>query len=330
VGKKRTQTAPRQEPPTNDRWLGYATLPLRYFLGATFVYAGLQKIADPGFLQPGASTYIGTQLQAFAAHSPIGFLLDVFALPTPQLTGVAVIAVELAVGVLVIAGIATRWAAVLGALVNLAFFLTASWTVQPYFLGSDSIYTVAWTTLALAGDQGILTARPLIFGPQTADRRRPTATDLDRRRLLLQLGGAGVAAIWVLSVLPRSRPSATAAQPGATPSTSPTAVASPTGTRIGSLSDLQAQGFLNFQDPASGDPAVAVSLSGGNVVAFDAICTHAGCQVGYDASQRLLSCPCHGATFDPSRAAAVVSGPAPTPLSAIRIQVGADGGVYAG
>src|SRR5438445_13628091 len=83
------------------------------------------------------------------------------------------------------------------------------------------------------------------------------------------------------------------------PSTSPTAVASPTGTRIGSLSDLQAQGFLNLQDPASGDPAVAVSLGGGSVVAFDAVCTHAGCQVGYDASQRLLSCPCHGAVFDP-------------------------------
>ena len=104
----------------------------------------------------------------------------------------------------------------------------------------------------------------------------------------------------------------------------------PDRTRIGSLSDLQAQRFLNFQDPASGDPAVAVSLGSGSVVAFDAVCTHAGCQVGYDASQRLLSCPCHGAVLDPSRAATVVSGPAPTALPAIRVQVGTDGGVYAG
>ncbi|TMC52851.1 MAG: DoxX family membrane protein [Chloroflexi bacterium] len=330
VGKKRAQPVAKQEPPTNDRSPGYATLPLRYFLGATFVYAGLQKIADPGFLQPGASTYIGTQLEAFAAHSPIGFLLDVFALPTPQLTGIGVIAVELTVGALVIAGIATRWAAAVGALVSLAFFLTASWSVQPYFLGSDSIYAVAWITLALVGDHGILTARPLIFGPSAAERGRQAATDFDRRRLLLQLGGAAVAAVWVLAVLPRSRPSVTAGQPTTTPSTSPSAVASPTGIRIGALSDLQAQGFLNFQDPASGDPAVAVSLSGGSVVAFDAVCTHAGCLVGYDASQRLLSCPCHGAVFDPSRAAAVVSGPAPTPLAAIKVQVGTDGGVYAG
>src|SRR5579864_3950213 len=163
MGKKRVQR-PAIAPPARDRWLGYATLPLRLFLGATFVYAGLQKILDPGFLQPGSSTYIGTQLQAFANHSPIGFLLDVFALPVPQLTGAAVIVTELAVGILVLVGLATRWAAVVGALVNLAFFLTASWTVQPYFLGSDSIYTVAWITLALVGDQGVLSIRPLIFG----------------------------------------------------------------------------------------------------------------------------------------------------------------------
>lgn len=333
MGKKHAQPAGQASQAastTSDQWLAYATLPLRYFLGATFVYAGLQKIADPDFLQPGSSTYIGTQLQAFAAHSPIGFLLDVFALPTPQLTGIAVIATELAVGVLVIAGIATRWAAAVGALVNLVFFLTARWSVQPYFLGSDSIYAVAWITLALAGDQGILSARPLLFGPQAATKGRRSVTDLDRRRLLLQLGGAAVAAVWVLAVLPRSRPSATAAQPSATPASSPTPVASPTGTRIGALSDLQAKGFLNFQDPASGDPAVAVSLAGGSVVAFDAVCTHAGCQVSYEGGQRLLACPCHRATFDPARGAAVVSGPAPTALPPIRIQVGSDGGVYAG
>jgi len=34
-------------------------------------------------------------------------------------------------------------------------------------------------------------------------------------------------------------------------------------------------------------------------VAYDAIGTHAGCEVAYDASQKLLGCPCHGALFDP-------------------------------
>ena len=111
---------------------------------------------------------------------------------------------------------------------------------------------------------------------------------------------------------------------------SPTAVPSPTGTRIGTLANLRAHGFLNFQDSARGDPAVAIALSSGSVVAFDAICTHAGCQVDYDSGQRLLPCPCHGALFDPSHGAAVVAGPAPTPLAAIRVEVASDGGVYAG
>jgi thiosulfate dehydrogenase [quinone] large subunit len=317
-----------QRPQTSDRWIVYGTLPLRLFLGVTFVYAGLQKISDPGFLQPGASTYIGTQLQAFAAHSPIGFLIQVFALPVPQLAGIGVIAVELAIGVLVLVGLATRWAAAAGALLSLVLFLTASWSVQPYFLGSDSIYAVAWITLVLVGDQGVLTVRPLIFGPPQVDQRgRPATTDLSRRRLLFQLGGASVALIWALALVPRSRPSAPSASSSATPAASP--VASPTGTRIGALADIQAQGSITFQSPSTGDPAVAVALDGGNVVAFDAVCTHAGCTVSYDSGQKQLACPCHGATFDPAHGAAVTGGPAPTPLAPIALQVGTDGGVYA-
>jgi thiosulfate dehydrogenase [quinone] large subunit len=328
MAKKARRPQPQPAGQPGDRWLAYGTVPLRLFLGATFTYAGLQKISDPGFLQPGTSTYIGTQLQGFAAHSPIGFLIQLLALPLPQLTGGGVIAAELAIGLLVLLGLATRWAAAAGAVLSFVFFLTASWSVQPYFLGSDSVYAVAWVTLVLVGDQGLLTVRRFIFGAAGAARGRPAAADLSRRRLLLQLGAAAVALVWALAVLPRPRPSIQAATGGT--ATSPTPVASPTGTKIGLLADLQAQGFLNFQDPASGDPAVAVSVVGGGLVAFDAVCTHAGCQVAYDSSQRLLSCPCHGAEFDPAHGAAVVAGPAPTPLGSIRIQVGTDGGVYAG
>jgi thiosulfate dehydrogenase [quinone] large subunit len=331
VAKKGARAAyQRPASTTPDRWLVYGTVPLRLFLGLTFVYAGLQKIADPGFLQPGSTTYIGAQLQSFAPHSPIGFLLDWFALPVPQLAGIGVIATELLIGALVILGLATRWAAAAGAVVSFVFFLTASWTVQPYFLGSDSIYTVAWITLALIGDQGVLSARPLFFTDRPAGGvKTPAGTDLARRRLLIQIGGAGVALVWVLALLPRTRGSI-AATPNASPAGASSPVASPTGTRIGALADLQSQGSLAFQDPTSGDPAVALALPGGSVVAFDAVCTHAGCQVTYDSGQRLLVCPCHGAQFDPTHGAAVVAGPAPTPLPSIKVQVGSDGGVYAG
>src|SRR5436305_2001687 len=33
---------------------GAALFPLRLFLGLTFIYAGVQKLSDPGFLHPGA------------------------------------------------------------------------------------------------------------------------------------------------------------------------------------------------------------------------------------------------------------------------------------
>ena len=324
--------------------VAYAVLPLRLFLGVTFLYAGLQKIADPGFLHPGASTYVGIQLQAFAGHSPIGFLLEWFALPVPQLAGIAVITAELTIGLSVLLGLFTRSAAAAGALLSFVLFLTASWTIQPYFLGSDSIYTVAWITLVLAGDQGVLVAGQYLFrqlGFESRPIRRRSVNDPARRRLLLQLGGAAVALVWVLAVIPRTRQTARAvASPssrpaespsgsaGATPSASRSAAASPTGTKIGSLSDLKAQGSVTFQDPASGDPALAVQLSAGNVVAFDAVCTHAGCQVGYDTSSRLITCPCHGAEFDPAHAAAVVAGPAPTPLGSIKVRVASDGSIY--
>src|SRR5437773_5142409 len=93
---------------------GAALFPLRLFLGVTFVYAGIQKLSDPGFLHPGAPTYIGTQLKGFARGTPGGFLLRAFALPDPKLAGVGVALLELAVGLLVVSGLLTRAAAAVG------------------------------------------------------------------------------------------------------------------------------------------------------------------------------------------------------------------------
>ena len=336
MSKKAARNAPRQQvPAATDRWFIYGTVPLRIFLGLTFVYAGLQKIADPGFLDPTGSTYIGAQLQGFTATSPIGFLITWLALPIPQLTGIGVIGGELAIGTLVFLGVATRWAAAAGAMINLTFFLTASWAVQPYFLGSDSIYTVAWITLALVGDQGVLTVRQILGPRRGGNVKTQIGADPARRRLLFQLGSAAVAAVWVLALLPRTRhvgasePTGVEPSPTSSPPASPTPGPTPTGKRVGTLAQLQSRGSLTFQDPASGDPAVAIALPGGSIVAFDAVCTHAGCPVSYDSGQRLLVCPCHGAEFDPAHGAAVVAGPAPTPLSPLKVQVGSDGGIYA-
>jgi thiosulfate dehydrogenase [quinone] large subunit len=102
----------------------------------------------------------------------------------------------------------------------------------------------------------------------------------------------------------------------------------PSGRRIGDLNQFGVGQAAAFKDPASGLPAVAVRLGARQVVAYQAVCTHAGCTVGFDPASGLLACPCHGAAFDPRQAGAVVSGPAPTPLAPVRIVVGPDGGLY--
>ncbi len=60
----------------------------------------------------------------------------------------------------------------------------------------------------------------------------------------------------------------------------------------------------------------------GALVAFSAICQHAGCVVsGWIAQSHLLHCPCHGSEYDPARGGAVVAGPAPLPLPALPVRV---------
>ena len=106
----------------------------------------------------------------------------------------------------------------------------------------------------------------------------------------------------------------------AAPSAGPTAA--PNGTVVGTLAALTSQGgSLAFQDPQTGDPGVLVKLPTGKVVAFDAVCTHAGCTVEFDPGSGFLFCPCHGATFDPGHGAAVVAGPTNVPLTELPIRI---------
>lgn len=75
---------------------------------------------------------------------------------------------------------------------------------------------------------------------------------------------------------------------------------------------------LTLDDPSFG-PFLLIHLVSGQFVAFSSICTHAGCQVQFDPGTQDIACPCHGAVYDPSNSAAVIAGPAPTPLQRIPI-----------
>lgn len=142
---------------TDSRWwteatpLEWALLPLRLFLGVTFVYAGIQKVMDPQFFNPKAPGYIGNQIIGFAHGSPIHNFLMSIVLPHSHFFGIAIILGEIAVGLGTLFGFLLRPAAFFGLLLSLMFFLSASWHVYPYFYGADIVFVFAWLTMLLAG-----------------------------------------------------------------------------------------------------------------------------------------------------------------------------------
>jgi Rieske Fe-S protein len=58
------------------------------------------------------------------------------------------------------------------------------------------------------------------------------------------------------------------------------------------------------------------------VVAYSAICPHAGCEVnGWLADQQILECSCHYSHYNPREAAAVIDGPATRSLAALPLKI---------
>ncbi|MFI6419862.1 DoxX family protein [Streptomyces sp. NPDC050842] len=154
---------------TFDRWKAvasrYALLPLRLFLGVTFVYAALDKLTDSAFFAAEGSGSIGETMRGVRDSSAIPALVDL-ALKNPAGFGYAIAFGELAVGIGTLLGLYARVAALGGVLISLSLWLTVSWQVSPYYLGNDLAYLMAWLPLLLAGASELSADRFL------ADRRR--------------------------------------------------------------------------------------------------------------------------------------------------------------
>jgi len=314
---------------------GWASLPwsirlLRAFLGATFVFAGAQKLLDPNFLHAGSPDYVGTQLHGFAQGTPAAPLIDLLA-RAPVVTGVAIAIAEIAIGLGTLLGVAAIAAALAGLAVNVTLLLSATWHVHPYFLGSDSIYAVAWIALLF----GLLDAERARRGGRIAGPIE-RIDGLGRREFVRGGVVAGAALLLATAAdafagaptstrgLVRAGRSVRSSAPGFD---GPTAGSTPTTTApairgkvLTTLDRLPVGRAVGFADPGVG-PAVLVRLANDRVVAYSRVCTHAGCLVGYDASSEILVCPCHGAEFDPARRATPVAGPTSVPLTSIRVVV---------
>jgi thiosulfate dehydrogenase [quinone] large subunit len=147
-------------------------LPLRAFLGGTFLFAGLQKLADKHFFDATSPSSIQAQLHASARNSPIGGALALFG-HVAVLVGLAIAVGEVAVGLAAVVGLWTRAAAVGGALLSLSFLLSVSWHVRPYYYGSDIVFLVAWMPLILVGSGGVLSLDSLLRQRARNDLRLP-------------------------------------------------------------------------------------------------------------------------------------------------------------
>ncbi len=381
---------------------GWALLPLRAFLGLTFSFAGLQKLANPNFLNANSPSSIQAQLIASIRISPLhellGHLLR-FAVPI----GIVIAVAELAVGLGTLLGLWSRVAAAGGTVIAFTLFLTVSFHSSPYYTGADIVFVFAWIPLVLAGSGGVLSLDGVIaarvsgeydLGPPAlvpvrfslvqevcgqyqndtcaAQHGRPCdvlgcpflSTDpIGRRETLIEsgpdkvdrrtvvLGGAAVAAatvvggvvaattaglgravggvrtpsIQTVTLAPGRQGAGSAPSPTSTePDAAGASTTVPSGTPIGAASKVPVGGFARFTDPKTGDPGLVLQPSRDHFVAYDAICPHAGCTVGYSPAANLIVCPCHGSEFDPTTGA-VVSPPAPHGLSSIPIAVDGSG-----
>jgi thiosulfate dehydrogenase [quinone] large subunit len=339
AGSAREKRSPRQA--VARRWTarpqnaaslsGWALLPLRAFIGGTFLFAGLQKLANPTFWNAASPSGIKSQLEASARVSPVHAILShLISLSTP--IGVAIAIAEIAVALGLLVGLWTRLAAVGGALLSLTLFLTVSFHASPYYTGADIVFFFAWMPFIIAGAGGVLSLDARLAA------RAPAAVgegSIDRRKALVgtaALGLVGAGAVVGISRLVggATLPAGTAAADPAPPATTapPASGGSiPAGKAIAEASKVPVGGSLGFTDPASGDPGLIIQHTEGHFVAFNAVCPHAGCTVGYAQNAKLIVCPCHGSEFDP-QTGGLVRGPAPHGLSTIPIAESSGGELF--
>ena len=262
---------------------------IRLWLGVTWVYGGWNKATDSGFLNQSSPHYIGEQLNGYLKTSPISSILRHMMEHSTQI-GILVMVSEFAIGIAVLLGVAIELASFGGFAMAITLWLSATWNVKPYFLGSDTAYAILWLALFLYFMQN----------------RKLTSVipNLRDRRQMLQLGsvaGLSLVAVFAGKIFKTG---------GSTPEA---------GKAIATLSEVPVGGTKNFT-AADGSPAILFRTKAG-VFAYSRICTHQGCSVNYDSQSNTLLCPCHGAQFDQEANGKVLNGPATTPIASIKVAI---------
>ena len=176
--------------------LGRALLPLRAFLGFTFCFAGLQKLANPRFFDAADPASIQSQLAGAARRSPVHALISPLAHVAVPL-GILIAFGELAVGVGTLLGLRARLAAAGGLALSLMLFLTVSFHSAPYYTGADIVFAFAWTPLLLAGSGPVLSLDAAIA--DWTDKQADPGRGASRREVVLS--GTVTAAVAAMTLV---------------------------------------------------------------------------------------------------------------------------------
>jgi thiosulfate dehydrogenase [quinone] large subunit len=339
-GRRRTAVSVGGQPlPIVVRQVGWVLLPLRAFLAFVFLYAGISKVADRSFLDSGSPTGIHATLLAVRGASPIGSLLG----PVQDHSfafGLFMSIAEIAVGVGFALGLFTRIASVGAMVLSLSLFLTVSWGASPWYTGADIVYLFASTPLLIGGSGGVFSLDGWLA---SAARRQPGVGE-DRTRRVLLGGAAAVGVLVLLGIAAIARSASDADDTGdagsaSTPSPSTPSPSTPSpsaasgvassapaaaGAEIVAAAAVAVGKGKQVKDPKTGDPAWVLQLTAGQFTAYDAICPHQGCTVGFVSAKEGFACPCHGSRF--AADGKLVGGPATRGLTAIPVTV-TDGAV---
>jgi Rieske Fe-S protein len=141
---------------------------------------------------------------------------------------------------------------------------------------------------------------------------------------LVTVAGAGTLAACGSGGAGSSATATASAPAGAAPSSSG---ASPNASASGGAGTGAADAIVKLADVPVGGAVAATAPSGalvvaqptaGQVVAYSAICPHAGCKVAPAGAQ--LRCPCHGSTFELATGK-VLRGPAKENLAPVAVKV---------
>jgi thiosulfate dehydrogenase [quinone] large subunit len=110
---------------------------------------------------------------------------------------------------------------------------------------------------------------------------------------------------------------------GAAPESGPSV---PSGAvKLGPGKDIGNDQAATYSDPADGSPDILIRGPDGSLKAFSAVCTHAGCTVGYEGGT--IICPCHGGEYS-AETGEVIAGPPPEGLAPKRV-LESGGEIYA-